>query len=324
MSSSPRHRAFTLIELLVVIAVVGVLVALLLPAVQAAREAARRGACQSNLRQLGIGLQLHHDAHGRFPSGGWGFVWTGDPDRGSGADQPGGWLYNVLPYVEAGAVHDLGRGVDDTAKRLAAREAAQQPIAIANCPSRRAAGLTPYTSTKAIVNAEPADTTFKADYAASAGDVVTNNQGPESLATVDAHPWGDALDATGLMFTRSEVTAAQVTDGLSHTYAVGEKRCQLNAHDWGDDQHALVGHGTDVARFTAASYKNFAGDEVAIEYGADSAESHSRSFGSVHRAGANFAYADGSVRLVAYDIDPDVHRRAGNRADAGEASDAAL
>ncbi|WP_391581012.1 type II secretion system protein [Botrimarina hoheduenensis] len=77
----PRS-ALTLIELLVVIAIIGILIAMLLPAIQAAREAARRVACQNNLRQLGFASQLHLDTHSHFPSGGWGFVWTGDPDRG--------------------------------------------------------------------------------------------------------------------------------------------------------------------------------------------------------------------------------------------------
>jgi len=181
-----------------VIAIVGLLVALLLPAVQAAREAARRGACQNNLRQLGLGLQMHHSAYARFPSGGWSHTWTGDPDRGSGRDQPGGWLYNLLPYVEEQALHDLGRGRPDAERRAAAAEVAQHAFAIANCPSRRAVGLYPYTGTQPVRNAEPVSPVMKTDYAASAGDlyVVAPNQGPQTLAEADSFDWGDALTAT--------------------------------------------------------------------------------------------------------------------------------
>ncbi|MEQ8847171.1 DUF1559 domain-containing protein [Botrimarina sp.] len=304
------RRAFTLVELLVVIAIIGILVALLLPAVQAAREAARRGACQSNLRQLGLAMQTHHDAFGRFPTGGWSHVWTGDPDRGSGRDQPGGWLYNLLPYVEEQALHDLGQGLPPTVKQVAAAELAQTPIAISTCPSRRAVALYPYTGTQPVRNAEPADPVMKVDYAASAGDrvVAAPDQGPRTLDEADAFDWGEALTATGVLYTRSEVRLAQVTDGSSHTYAIGEKRCITDGYDWGDDQHGLVGHGNDVSRYTHPD----------LPPEADSPEPKPKSFGSAHPGGCYFAWADGSVRLIAYDIDPDTHRRNGHRADAGD------
>ena len=92
-------KGFTLVELLVVIAIIGILVALLLPAVQAAREAARKAQCMNNLKQMALGAQQHESAQGFFPTGGWGCSWTGDPDRGFTKKQPGGWIYNILPYI---------------------------------------------------------------------------------------------------------------------------------------------------------------------------------------------------------------------------------
>ena len=106
-----RPRAgtgFTLIELLAVIAIVGILIALLLPAVQAAREAARRVQCRNHLKQLALGMEHHVVAFGCYPSNGWGFCWIGDPDRGTGIQQPGGWIYNILPYLEQQPLHALG------------------------------------------------------------------------------------------------------------------------------------------------------------------------------------------------------------------------
>lgn len=86
-----RLQGFTLVELLAVIAIIAMLVSLLLPAVQSAREAARRTQCIQNLKQLGLGVMLHLNAHEHFPSGGWGHAWVGIAGRGAGLSQPGGF-----------------------------------------------------------------------------------------------------------------------------------------------------------------------------------------------------------------------------------------
>ena len=99
---------FTLIELLVVIAIIGTLIALLIPAVQAAREAARRLQCGNHIKQLALAVTNHESALCSFPTGGWHKTWLGHPDRQFGGKQPGGWIYNVLPFLEQGALHDLG------------------------------------------------------------------------------------------------------------------------------------------------------------------------------------------------------------------------
>lgn len=148
MNRSRGLHGFTLVELLVVIAIIGVLVALLLPAVQAARESARRSQCVNNLKQIGVGFLNHESNHGMLPCAGWTAVYVGDPLLGTGRDQPGGWIYQILPYVEQQAVYNItndGDKLNVTANQKQQSIVLQgTPISSFNCPSRRPAQAQPY------------------------------------------------------------------------------------------------------------------------------------------------------------------------------------
>ena len=176
-----KTTAFTLVELLVVIAIIGVLVALLLPAVQAAREAARRTQCINHLKQIGLAGLNHESAHGFYPSGGWGKEWTADPNRGFGKRQPGSWLFSVMPFMEESATYNICDGLlAGTAEyNQASNRMHQTPVATFHCPSRRVA--VPYRGSWTVCynsTANRLSAFAKNDYAGNAGDGIRNSGDP--------------------------------------------------------------------------------------------------------------------------------------------------
>ncbi len=114
------------VELLVVMAIIGILVGLLLPAVKP-RGVRAADSCTGNLKQLGLGCFAHEQTYRYFPPA-RGHSWIGDPTAGSGGNQPGGWVFNTLPYIEQGTVHDLGLGLNSTAKKAALAKMNNTPL----------------------------------------------------------------------------------------------------------------------------------------------------------------------------------------------------
>lgn len=309
-STDLHHKGFTLLELLVVIAIIGILLALILPAVQQARETARRTACQSNLRQLAIGMSSHESLYGRYPSNGWGYLWIGEPDRGTDEHQPGGWIYNILDHVEQSALRDTGKGLNGPARYAALAQLMQSPAPLFRCPSRPGDAVGPNSTLIMPYNADWPANVAKTDYAVNEGDYITDTLGgPSTLEEGDSgsYPWRDTTLATGICFQRSTIRTRDVVDGLSNTYLIGEKYVNTDAYstalDFGHDQSMYTGVDIDINRWTVNPPRR------------DTSRSSVREFGSDHPGGCHFAMCDGSVKQVAYEIDREVHRAAGNRHD---------
>ena len=321
-----KNRGFTLVELLVVITIIGILVSLLLPAVQSAREAARRGQCQNNVKQLALGMIAHESETGRFPSGGWGWYWVGDPDRGfSWQNQQGGWVFTILPFVDQSDLFQLGAGQSSSQKMAASAVRDSTPISIFQCPSRRPMMAYAVQAGLQTCYGSNTQTTYaRTDYCANAGDQTQNwdLEGPPDVPTGDKwtatnawYPPNTLVNipkvSTGICFLRSAITTAHVTDGLSNTYLVGEKYLNPDNYttglDGADNESMYAGYDNDNHRVTNISSAPPMQDTSGV--------ANSYNFGSVHAGSFNMAFCDGSVHAINYGITAEIHRRLGNRAD---------
>ena len=334
---SPPLHGFTLVELLVVITIIGILIALLLPAVQAAREAARQLQCKNHCKQLALACLSHEEVNGRFPTGGWGYGWTGDADRGNDWRQPGGWIFNILPYIEQQALYDLGAGVGtwkSEEKKAANAQRLQTPLAVLYCPTRRSPGIFPWRVdqfSNSIFNANTPEYAARNDYVANSGDAYETpswgDPGPRDVRSVEPTTGEMSSEArdifnnaaknsgSGMVFLGSMVKMADVADGTSCTYLLGEKYLNpdnyLTGVDHGDNESAYVGYNEDNVRWTDGF---LAAVDIAVLQDTPGL-GYRGIFGSAHSNGTHMAFCDGSVRMIGYTIDKTVHKYLGNRLD---------
>jgi prepilin-type N-terminal cleavage/methylation domain-containing protein/prepilin-type processing-associated H-X9-DG protein len=337
MVRSSKRMAFTLVELLVVIAIIGILVALLLPAVQAAREAARRAQCKNNLKQISLAMIMHAETHGFLPTGGWWGSWVSDPDRGYDKRQPGGWIFNILPFIEEQSLHDVGAGLSAHQKLPVFQDRDTRTISYLNCPSRRASTPYPNGAGRTPVNSRTSQFHARSDYAANAGDIEDlempcSDVYPISFNEADNNPktgWPPDKDSdgnyifNGTAYCGGTVKFSAISDGLSKTYIVGEKYINPDNYetglDFADDWSMWSGYQDDNCRSTyydPADPNNPVNSRVPLQDTPGVVQR--QSFGSVHAGGCHMAFGDGSVQFIGYDIDAEVHRRNGNRFDGGE------
>jgi len=313
------RRAFTLVELLVVIAIIGILIALLLPAVQAARESARRSQCTNNLKQIGLAFHTFQDTHGHLPSGGRDGDYrlpntlTGSTCCRSATRSGWTWCYKILPFMEQNSVYELGSDANDPVTPGAGYNndeniVAQEVIEGFYCPTRR------------DPKAHDSGLFYRTDYAGSVGE-----RGPDNVRDPSSAGLKGVVIRTGSGTTCIE----RIRDGSSNTIMVGEKA--LHPESFGEE-------GGDNER-----WNNVGWDECVIRFGAgmlsdgatyglppipDLEATHEVNgswttitdlggrtwgqwhpyFGSSHIGGTNFCMADGSVRLISFVVDSETFR----------------
>lgn len=271
---------FTLVELLVVIAIIGVLVALLLPAVQAARESARRTQCKSQLREIGLAVQTYHDVNGYFPTG-----------RTTSNQFGVSWTFMILPHIEQQAVYDSWVP-EERVDSVANIEAMRTPMPIYACPSRRSAAANrdfDDDDAPSLVRGQA----VLGDYAANAG--LEENIGMEGNDFQ-----GGKIDTTlaGPMYSGSKISARRVTDGLSNTLAIGEKHIRPVQPDWTEGtEHARQGDSCFLASDSLTTVLR--GTEDGLADGPD--DNDDEVFGSDHPNLVQFVFLDGHVEAFASD-----------------------
>ena len=334
--SRKRLPGFTLVELLVVIAIIGILVSLLLPAVQAAREAARRMQCSNNLKQIGLAALNHEQAFRHMPTGGWGWKWLGDPERGKGWKQPGGWVYNILPFIEQQNIYDLPRGKTGADRDQAYLQMVETPIAGFICPSRRSITTHPFVGAGHPIGSLSDDSiqltkAARSDYAANAGTVLYHgvtgfgstfqHWEPNSIADAEAGFSNFQLIRTGckgVIHAGSEVNLADVRDGTSKTLLVGEKYLNPDFYESGvpdgDNESMYIGDNQDISRWVGEEGSSIL-PSFSPQQDRGGADFESKIFGSSHAGVFLTVFCDGSVHGIAYEIDMTTLSRLGNRKD---------
>ncbi|MEW4565483.1 DUF1559 domain-containing protein [Bremerella sp. JC770] len=326
------RKGFTLVELLVVIAIIGVLIALLLPAVQQAREAARRMSCTNNLKQLGLALHNYHDTFRSFPSGGITPV-SGNPVQNCGAgsgdanDSGAPWTVMLLPYIEQRALHDSF----DMGARFysSANSSTTSGFSAGN-------GLLQWTPNDAYMcPSDPHSGSGQPNcnyYGVSGGGSVTSGTERQYQPACQCCRSGSGpsrmLYYNGVFANNSDIRFADITDGSSNVFMLGETRYHPLQRSLNDGSNTIGMSWASGMQCTSnllpAAFAATVLPINSVKTRALSSESSPYQsffdlftvlYGSYHPGGANFTMADGSTHFVSETVDISIYRTTGIRDD---------
>ena len=306
------HNGFTLVELLVVIAIIGILIGMLLPAVQAVREAARRISCANNMRQMSLAMLNYESANQRFPPGmtaDQSYLTDADLSFAAAIELPGvGWSCIILPFIEQENQFDnvstLSNGLRDTTAAFNSNEG-KNVLPSFICPS----------CPMAEINPERFGANAKSNYVGIWGTNVNANSNGSDYDDIaaDATVY-DPSNYDGVLFLDSEIAFGDIPDGASNTFLVGERDGALipgtnlirRAANW------IGGEQANFLNFCLAPCSSFG--DVTINSIVDSNPSRLLAISSQHNGGAQFGRADGSVQFVAETVATDVYEAMATKA----------